>query len=107
MLDFEVVCDVNNPFFGENGAAYVYAAQKGADEQAIHFLDQGLQNIHRVFLEKGFKDIQKIPGAGAAGGVGGGLSALFDVKLIAGIDLFIQLFDLEEKVKQCRLGDYW
>ena len=98
-LDFEVVCDVNNPFFGENGAAHVYARQKGADKATIQLLDQGLRNIHQVFLSMGFQNVQIIPGAGAAGGIGGGLKALFEVKLLAGIDLFIRLFDVEEKIK--------
>lgn len=99
-IDFQIACDVTNPFFGENGAAYVYAPQKGADKQAVEILDQGLRNIRKVFLEAGMADVQNIPGAGAAGGTGGGLVALLNAKLISGIQMFMEWFDLEQQVKQ-------
>lgn len=99
-VDFQVVCDVVNPFFGENGAAYVYAPQKGANSQEVALLDQGLRNVHQIFLKEGLPDVQAISGAGAAGGVGGGMVAFFGASLTAGIQLFIDLFDLEAKVKQ-------
>lgn len=99
-IDFQVVCDVTNPFFGENGAGYVYAPQKGANPQEVAVLDQGLRNVHQLFLKEGLPDVQAIPGAGAAGGVGGGMVAFFGASLTAGIQLFIELFDLEAKVKQ-------
>ena len=98
-LNIEVICDVDNPFFGQKGAAYTFAKQKGADENAIELLDKGLQNLHQVFTNLGFPDVQKINGAGAAGGVGGGMIALFGARQIAGIDLFINLFNLENQVK--------
>ena len=99
-LGLQIVCDVNNPFYGKNGAAHVYAAQKGADPATIDYLDAGLRHIDHIFEASGYGSIQALPGAGAAGGVGGGMAALFNAKLIAGIDLFIDLFGLEEKVKQ-------
>lgn len=102
-LNIEVICDVNNPFFGQKGAAYTFAKQKGADKNAIELLDKGLQNIHQVFINSGLQDVQKIEGAGAAGGVGGGMIALFGATQIAGIDLFINLFDLENQVKKADL----
>jgi glycerate kinase len=102
-LDIQVVCDVNNPFFGKNGAAYVYARQKGADDSMIKYLDKGLQNLHQVFVRNGLADIQNIAGAGAAGGIGGGMIALFRAKQIAGIQLFINLFSLETKIKNADL----
>ena len=99
LLDIQVICDVNNPFFGKRGAAYVYARQKGADDKMIENLDEGLQNIHQVFLNSGLQDVQKIKGAGAAGGVGGGMIALFNAQQIAGIDLFIDLFNIEQQIQ--------
>lgn len=102
-IDFQVACDVTNPFFGKNGAAYVYAPQKGADEQAVEMLDKGLVNIRKVFLEAGMTDVQNIPGAGAAGGVGGGLVALLNAKLVSGMQIFMDWFDLEPQVKQADL----
>ena len=98
-LDIQVVCDVNNPFFGKKGAAYIYARQKGADDSMIKMLDIGLKNLNQVFIESGLVDVQKIAGAGAAGGVGGGMIALFNAQHISGIDLFINLFDIEKLVQ--------
>ncbi|GJM31565.1 MAG: glycerate kinase [Saprospiraceae bacterium] len=94
----KIICDVNNPFFGENGAAWVYAGQKGASDLMIKKLDAGLKNMDAVFENQGFGSVQHLPGAGAAGGIGGGMFALFGAELIQGIDLFIERFDLENKV---------
>jgi glycerate kinase len=99
-LDIQVICDVNNPFFGAKGAAYVYAQQKGADDAMIKKLDEGLRNLHQVFIENGLTDVQKIAGTGAAGGIGGGMIALFGATQTPGIELFIELFQLEKKVKE-------
>lgn len=99
-LDIRIVCDVSNPFYGKNGAAYVYGPQKGADAADVAYLDKGLRHLDQLFSTSGFGSVQTLAGAGAAGGVGGGMAALFGAELKAGIDLFIDLFDLEEKVKQ-------
>jgi len=96
----QVVCDVNNPFYGPQGAAYVYAPQKGADQAAVALLDAGLRHLDAIFWQQGYGRVQALPGAGAAGGVGGGMAALFGATLKPGIDLFIELFELEEKVQQ-------
>ncbi len=102
-LDIQVICDVNNPFFGNNGAAYTYARQKGADDTMINFLDNGLRHLHEIFKKSGFISVQNIAGAGAAGGVGGGMMAFFKARQIAGIDLFINLFDIENKIQEADL----
>ena len=68
----QVACDVNNPFYGENGAAKIYGAQKGASMEDIEFLDKGLESFAMVLQSIFDIDVQNIAGAGAAGGVGGG-----------------------------------
>ena len=98
-IDLRVVCDVNNPFYGEKGAAKVYARQKGADDQAIKILEQGLRNIDSVFESTGMGSVQNFSGAGAAGGVGGGMKAMFGTDLIPGTQLFIELFNLENRIQ--------
>jgi glycerate kinase len=82
----EVLCDVNNPLYGERGAARVYAAQKGADQAAIDRLDTGLHHLAILLEEKFGKDFAPIPGAGAAGGLGAGAMAFLGAQLRSGID---------------------
>lgn len=85
-----IACDVSNPLFGKKGAAYVYGPQKGASARQIKYLDEGLQNMSKVIKEISGKDISEIPGAGAAGGLAGGLMAFTDAKLEKGIDIVIE-----------------
>lgn len=92
----QVACDVNNPFHGENGAAKIYGAQKGASAEEIEFLDQGLAHFAQVLHGVFGVDVQKIPGAGAAGGVGGGAVVFLNADLVSGVDLVMQMANFEE-----------
>lgn len=79
------MCDVENPLYGPTGAAYVFGPQKGADEAMVERLDQGLRHLARV-VERDLKmSIAQIPGAGAAGGMGGGCLAFLGAELKSGI----------------------
>jgi len=102
-VNFKVICDVNNPFFGKNGAAYVYAPQKGAATDDVKILDRGLRNLANILKANNFPDIADMPGAGAAGGVGGGAVAFLDAKLVSGIQTFLELTELEIAIKNCDL----
>ena len=95
----KVICDVNNPLYGQDGAAYVYATQKGANSSEIKQLDEGLINLASKLKKHDFPIIDKIPGAGAAGGVGGGSIAFLGAKLISGIQNFIEITQLESLIK--------
>jgi glycerate kinase len=96
---FTVACDVNNPFSGENGAAFVYARQKGADDEMIRVLDNGLQHFASVIRQQTNKDIDAIPGAGAAGGLGGGFLAFLPTTLKPGIQMVLDALSFDEKIK--------
>jgi glycerate kinase len=96
---FTVACDVNNPFSGENGAAFVYARQKGADDEMIRVLDNGLKHFASVIRQQEHKDIDAIPGAGAAGGLGGGFLAFLPTTLKPGIQMVLDALSFEEKIK--------
>lgn len=100
---FEVASDVDNPLTGKNGAAYVYAPQKGADENMVKLLDNGLSNLAKVILEDLGKDIEEMKGAGAAGGLGAGLVAFLDAELSPGTDIVISATSLEDKIKDVDL----
>ena len=95
-VKIQVACDVNNPFYGENGAAKVYGTQKGASEHEIEFLDKGLQHFSKVLKTTFGVDVQKIPGSGAAGGVGGGAVVFLGAELISGVDMVMQLAQFED-----------
>ena len=95
-VKFEVACDVQNVLYGRNGAAYVYAPQKGADEKQVVLLDHGLKNLADVIQSQTGKDISDIPGTGAAGGIAAGLLPFFDVEMKNGIELIIAASNVEE-----------
>jgi glycerate kinase len=104
-LDFKlkIVCDVNNPMFGPNGAAYVFAAQKGADNEAIERLDAGLRNLAAIIQKDLGKDVSQISGGGAAGGVPAGMVAFFDAEILPGTETIMQIIGLEEKIVKADL----
>lgn len=97
-VEVKVACDVTNPFYGLNGAAYIYAAQKGASENEIIVLNNGLHNLAEVIKSNYNIDLQKINGAGAAGGVGGGALTFLDGELISGINLIKELADFDATI---------
>lgn len=86
---YTVACDVTNPLYGPNGAAYVFAPQKGASPKMVEQLDKGLVNYAKVVKEYNGADIANLPGAGAAGGLGAGLCAFLNAKLERGIDMVL------------------
>lgn len=96
---FTAACDVRNPFYGKNGAAYVFAPQKGANNEEIEILDNGLMNISNVIKEVTGTDVSSEPGAGAAGGMGGGMMAFLQATLKPGIDLLLEFIRFEEQIK--------
>jgi glycerate kinase len=100
---FIVACDVQNPFYGPNGAAAVYARQKGADDSMIEKLDQGMRSFSQVIQHTTGKDISQIPGSGAAGGMGGGMLAFFNAELRSGADLLLDLSQFESKIENADL----
>ena len=100
-VNINVICDVDNPLYGINGAAFVYGKQKGANSIEIKKLDQGLINLQTILLKHNFSDVANIPGSGAAGGVGGGLVSLLGAKLISGIQNLIEITQLESLIKEC------
>ena len=99
-VNFKIACDVNNPFHGRNGAAHVYASQKGASEDDVIFLDKGLQHFAAVLRETFNIEVQDIPGSGAAGGVGGGAVVFLNAELNSGIDLIKDIADFDSAIEQ-------
>ncbi len=97
-FELKVICDVQNPLFGEQGAAYVYAPQKGADAEMVKRLDKGLQNFDQVVKKELGKELAQIPGAGAAGGVPAGMMAFFDAEILPGVQTIMKILNLEAQL---------
>ena len=97
---FEVACDVNNPLCGEKGASAVFGPQKGATPDMVVQLDNCLRHFaEKVQAQLGIA-IQDKAGAGAAGGMGGGLLLLPHATLKSGVQIVLDTLNLVEKVKQ-------
>ena len=96
-------CDVNNPLTGPNGATYVYGPQKGANSKRLPILEAGMENVRTVIKEKTGIDLNKVSGAGAAGGIAGGLHALLKAELKPGIDVILQAQRFEKLLKNVDL----
>lgn len=99
MISFKVACDVLNPFYGKNGAAHIYAAQKGASKEEIQLLDKGLENFAQVIQEQFGINVQEIVGAGTAGGMGAGTLVFLNAKLISGIELIKEIADFDKTIE--------
>lgn len=92
---FTVMSDVSNPLYGELGAAYVYAPQKGASEKEVEILDAGLRSVARVIQRDCGTDCH-MDAAGAAGGAGYGCAAFLGAKVISGIEGLLQICGFDE-----------
>jgi glycerate kinase len=103
LKDITVAGDVTNPLYGPNGAAFVFAPQKGADNAMVKRLDNGLRHFAKVFHAYTGTDIAGIPGGGAAGGMAAGLLALGRAALSPGIDLVLDTVRFNEKIKNAFL----
>lgn len=102
-VDIQVACDVDNPLIGEKGASAIFGPQKGATPDMIQKLDQNLGHYAKILKRDLGKEIVKVPGAGAAGGLGGGLMAFLNAKLKRGVDIVIEATNLGDKVKDADL----
>lgn len=96
-------CDVDNPLCGPKGASHIFGPQKGADEEMVEILDHNLANYAGVIKRDLGTNIIDVPGAGAAGGLGGGLMAFLNAKLRNGIDIVIDVTGLDKKLKGAQL----
>ena len=96
---FTIACDVNNPFYGSRGAAAVYAPQKGASPDEVDFLEKGMIHYAQVIKETRQMDISEIPGAGAAGGLGGGVLPFLNAELQSGIDIVLDMLRFRETIQ--------
>lgn len=93
--EFIVACDVDSPLYGPAGAAYVFSPQKGADKDMVKSLDEGLRHFSSVVKSATGKDVSELPGAGAAGGLGGGMVAFLNARLEKGIEMVLDAINFD------------
>ena len=92
---FLVACDVSNPLTGHEGASAIYGPQKGATPEMVESLDAALGNFADVARRDLGVDVERLRGAGAAGGLGGGLVAFLNAELRAGVDIVLDTVGLD------------
>lgn len=96
---FVIACDVSNPLYGPNGAAYVYARQKGADDEMIVRLDKGMRHFAEIINRHTGREVAATPGAGAAGGLGYAFMAFLNANLKPGVDMVLDAINFDEIIK--------
>ena len=99
-IQFTVACDVKSTFVGAEGAAHVFAKQKGASDDEIDLLEEGLKHLDDVFIKFMGRSIAEEPFAGAGGGIGGGCDIFLGARLLSGIDYFIEAIELEKTLAE-------
>ncbi len=94
-----IMCDVENPLCGPTGAAYVFAPQKGADQNMVERLDAGLRAMDRAICQSLGLQVGSVPGAGAAGGMGAGCIAFLGAELKSGIEAVLDALDFGRRLR--------
>ncbi len=100
-----VACDVDNPLYGERGAACIFAPQKGASPEQVRALDARLRDFARATERAGLATplLALHPGAGAAGGLGYALMAYLNADLRSGIDIMLELAHFDDAIRDADL----
>ena len=99
-IEFISMCDVDNPLCGRLGASAVFAPQKGADEDMVKSLDEGLAHLAKIIKRDLHIEVKDIKGAEAAGGLGAGSIAFLQSKLTKGIDVILDTIKFDELVSK-------
>ena len=99
-IEFISMCDVDNPLCGRLGASAVFAPQKGADEDMVKLLDEGLAHLAKIIKRDLHIEVKDIKGAGAAGGLGAGSIAFLQSKLTKGIDVVLDTINFDDLVSK-------
>ena len=98
-----ILCDVENPLRGSNGAATIFGPQKGATDKDVQSLENNLAKFNDIVLDKMGKDMSFIKHGGAAGGVAAGLHTFFNAELVNGIDYFLHITGFEKELAKANM----
>ncbi len=102
-IEIITMCDIDNPYWGPNGAAHIFGPQKGADMAMVTFLDNAMRKFATLIERDTGIDVQAIPGSGAAGGMGGGMAAFFASELQMGIETVLDTVNFDTLIEECDL----
>lgn len=102
-IKITTMCDIDNPPYGLSGAAYVFATQKGADEEQVKILDDGVKHMCSVMKNCYGMDLDGLSGGGAAGAFGAGTVAFFGAQLKMGIETVLDTVNFDEIIKDADL----
>lgn len=100
---FTVMCDVINPLIGQNGATYVFGPQKGANKEHLELLEKGMKHYAEKIKETLGRDVTKISGGGAAGGMGVALLAFCNASMQSGIKTILNLINFNKIIADADL----
>jgi len=101
--EVEVACDVTNPLTGPRGASAVYGPQKGATPEMVAELDAALHHFAEIIRRDLGVDVEPLPGAGAAGGLGAGLVAFLGARLGPGAEMVMEALHLDDRLTGAQL----
>lgn len=98
-LKLTLLCDVRAPFTGKEGAAHIFGPQKGASDEDVKILEEGMENIRKLIYKKIGIDLNTKPGSGAAGGAAGGLMALAGGEIKKGASTLLDLTSFDDDIE--------
>ncbi len=94
-----LACDVTNPLFGPQGASRIFGPQKGANEEQVRILDEGLETLNEVLKRETGIDVNQLAGSGAAGGLGAPFIAFAQAQICRGLDLVLDAVEFDQKLE--------
>lgn len=103
LTSLELLCDVSAPFVGPTGAARAFAPQKGASPEDVEVLETRMMNLAARMEKETGVDVRQMPGAGAAGGLGGAFMAYFGARKVSGIGRILELVHFSDAVEDASL----
>ena len=89
-IEFLILCDVQNPLLGKNGAVYVFGPQKGAGPETMEVLEKSMKRFSEIIQRNTRKDFSMMEGAGAAGGIAVALKSFFNTSMVSGVDFLLK-----------------
>jgi glycerate kinase len=102
-LEIKVICDVENPLLGSNGAVQIFGRQKGATDEVMSVLEQNLKQFSYLIFREKTKDLARVKGMGAAGGINLALVGFLKAEIVPGADFVLDTIGFDQVLEQASL----